>query len=497
MTALIEGPRWTSPGSGRYAGRYPLAVERFTLGQVDRLLPGVTTVTPHGRYYALHSAVAAEAERRDLSDVEAQELLRRVEVTCAAVSVQHERSDSHHGLGRAHGADALSHSTDDDGVDVSQAAGNGPSRYAKAPWGFWGPYRGAEIMIGALAPDRLRPGPNYSADRVSTAFADIFDLASQSHLPTAVLREAQHLCICAGATSTDGQWLAELLATPEIDDVRSRAATRRQTIRLFLRALELAPGRTLTRDPSAAIAYGPFADTDPVLSQLDVTPAWRGTILRVESVTAWRNLWSWLVSQINGLTPRQSLGDTFAAAMPATTVRQFRDALPPLRDADGYIAPAERDGALRDLDRPAQALAVLLLGGLRTRDLNGETLIGFHGKSATESEQQLAPLWIDALANDWQDRPLRDLARHLTEVMLDRAQRISLRKATRSRSTGHLRVPTRVYLRDNLVFKDSNEGNSPVGLRWDQLGTVLAEAGVIALVGNQWTITDRGRHVIG
>lgn len=495
MSQVVQGPAWTSPGTGRYAGRYPLAVERHTLAQVDRLLPGVTTVTPHGRYYALHALVAAEAARRGLADLEARTLLRRTEVVCAAVSIAHESADNHRGLGRAHGADAVAHASNNDLVDVDTAAGHGHGRYAKAEWGYLGPYRGAEIMIGALAPDEFRPGPNYSAPQVEPSFEGIFDLAAQSSLSAKDLRASHRLCVCAGASAPDGEWLSRLLAAPGEDSRRTLASTRRQTIQLVTRALELAPTRSVGRDLPQTVAFGGTADEDPVLKALDVTRAWRGTILRAESVAAWRSLWAWLVSQIEGLTPRSHLGDLLAEQLPSVKVGGFAEGLPSLRDAQGHLAPAERDPSVQELKGPARSLAVLFVGGLRTEDLDSETLVGMQGRTTQETHQQLAPMWVRHQMSEWANRSMQDFGRQLSELLLDRAQRIAFRKATRSKATGMLKVPTRVYLRDDLVFKDSDEGAGGVALRWDQLTTVLAEAGVLALDG-VWTVTDRGRDVL-
>ena len=62
MTVGAVGPVWTSGREGRHAGRFPLAVERHAMAQVAHLLPGITTVTAHARYYTLHAAVFAEGE---------------------------------------------------------------------------------------------------------------------------------------------------------------------------------------------------------------------------------------------------------------------------------------------------------------------------------------------------------------------------------------------------------------------------------------------------
>src|SRR3712207_3266227 len=86
---LFVGSSRSRPGLDVAAGRSPLSVERHVIRMVDHLVPGVTAVTPHGRYYALHGLVAAEAEVRDLSVPATQDLLRRAEVVMATVSFAH------------------------------------------------------------------------------------------------------------------------------------------------------------------------------------------------------------------------------------------------------------------------------------------------------------------------------------------------------------------------------------------------------------------------
>ncbi|MCZ1001056.1 hypothetical protein O1M63_28275 [Streptomyces mirabilis] len=86
---LVEGPVWSRPGLDVAAGRYPLSVERHVMRMVDHLVPGVTAVTPHARYYALHGLIAAQADAEDLTVPAAQTLLRRAEVALAAVSFAH------------------------------------------------------------------------------------------------------------------------------------------------------------------------------------------------------------------------------------------------------------------------------------------------------------------------------------------------------------------------------------------------------------------------
>jgi hypothetical protein len=196
------------------------------------------------------------------------------------------------------------------------------------------------------------------------------------------------------------------------------------------------------------------------------------------------------------MTSRTNLADAFADALPDGTVQAFVDTLPPLRDESGYLYPAEIDAEVRALAAPHRALAVIAVGGLRAHDLDGEALLAFRGTTAEEAAQQLAPNWVASRLTEWADRSLRDFARDLTGLLLDRAQRISFAKATRDRNTGLLKIPSRVHLRDEWVFKDSDEGAGPVSLRWEQLSTVLAEAGVVARRDGRWLVTERGRDVL-
>ena len=88
-TVSVSGPAWSDSGSGTYPGRFPLSVERHVMNTVDRLVPGVTTVTLNARYYPLHGLVAAEVRSRNLDLPAAQDLMRRAEVAIGAVSARH------------------------------------------------------------------------------------------------------------------------------------------------------------------------------------------------------------------------------------------------------------------------------------------------------------------------------------------------------------------------------------------------------------------------
>ena len=124
------------------------------MNTVDRLVPGVTTVTLNARYYALHGLVAAEASNRDLAVVAAQELLRRAEVVLGAVSARHLRAEpnAHRALSRPHGYDVIAPRLDVGGVETGALAARG--EYAESAWGFWPPYRAPKRPCRSRRPTR-------------------------------------------------------------------------------------------------------------------------------------------------------------------------------------------------------------------------------------------------------------------------------------------------------------------------------------------------------
>src|SRR5258707_11638106 len=82
------GPAWSGTESATYPGRFPLSVERHVLNTVDRLVPGVTTVTLNARFYAVHALIAADASARHLDLVAAPNPMRRAEVAGGAGSAR-------------------------------------------------------------------------------------------------------------------------------------------------------------------------------------------------------------------------------------------------------------------------------------------------------------------------------------------------------------------------------------------------------------------------
>lgn len=85
MTADIHGPAWALEGLGVRSGRYPLAVEGPVMRAVDRLVPGVSTVTRYIRYHSMYAAIAAHAGQNAWDIAACRQSVRRSEVLLAAL----------------------------------------------------------------------------------------------------------------------------------------------------------------------------------------------------------------------------------------------------------------------------------------------------------------------------------------------------------------------------------------------------------------------------
>lgn len=492
MTADVAGPTWSGTQSGTYPGRFPLSVERHVMGMADRLVPGVTTVTLNARYYCLHGLVASEAKSLRLDESAAKDLLRRAEVVIGAVSARHWETGGHEALSRPHGYDAITPQVQAGNVDI--AALSSPGSYAKSEWGFWPPYRGSEAVLQITMESGIAPGEQFDTTAVTAGLGDVLSLARRNVLTAEALQSHDHLCVCQSSASSDGDWLARLLAQPSMSDERlTRAWTRRQTLRTITRCIQLTTVVRASIDIAEFLAYNEAVTQDAVLTSTPIAAQWRGVVLRNYSVGAWRDLWRWLVEGINGLTARAQLGDIFADGLPNQTVRSFTAQLPATRTPDGQPAPAELDHELAETGWPQSCLSILLLGGRRSRELTGNELAGFQGRETDDINEELAPAWLASQVDDWGDQSVRDFARWLTELMINRSQRLALRKARPDRKTGALRIPSRVYLRDGFLFRDSSEGGGQASLRLDQLAGVLAGVGLLTREAQgHWAAGPRG-----
>lgn len=130
----VVGPEWNSHGREMSGGRFPLQVEQAVLNPRSRLVPGVTTVTVHARYYALHGLTAHYAAENELSRAESQSLVRRCEVIMGAASLVDEHEASHL-YGRPHGFAAMQDVLNGDDLDVDCVST--PGAYSTVAWGFW------------------------------------------------------------------------------------------------------------------------------------------------------------------------------------------------------------------------------------------------------------------------------------------------------------------------------------------------------------------------
>ena len=487
----IDGPLWSVPGLDVAAGRFPLSVERHVMRMVDLLVPGVTAVTPHARYYALHGLVADEVERRKLSSDAARTLLRRSEVALAAISWSHN-PHLQEGLPRAHGVDALAARLSTGTLDVVDVAANGKTSYAQASWGFWNAYFGSELTLGVVEPGAVpTAGPALDRAAVRTSLGGLLEVAAEDSLRIEELAGlGDKLCVCAGPGQADADWLAGLLIPQEAvgQAGKSSAVTRRETVRLFLRAVQTHEISSFTVDLVPLFAYGAWLDVDPATSGLAVAPIWRGVVLRNESVTAWRRLWSWLVGQAQGLISVDDLGEAFAQQLPVgVTVQDLLSELPDTTAADGSPAPVETPMRMANEPLPLTELRVLAAGARRAEDLKGPVKDAFLGQRGVE----LGPEWMGRRLDEARPLPVRDFARQLAADLVARSQWIALRKARR-RSDGSLWLPTRLHQRGEMLWATSQEGRGRVGLRLDQLGWVLAGAGLLAQQDGSWAVTPAG-----
>jgi len=489
---MMQGPAWSEPGLDVAAGRYPLSIERHVMRMADLLVPGVTTVTPHARYYALHGLVAVEAARHRLSVSQTQDLLRRCEVALAVVSFAHDHGEA--GLPRAHGVDALAGQLQAGEVDVAEMSQPGKGRYAQNVWGFWGPYAASEVVLRILAPGRSpTPGDACDADALRAGLGDVLELARQRRLAVAELDGYPELCVCGRGGTPDGAWLARLLCgSADKGGTETADATRLSTIRLLTRVMQTHEVREVTRDVRRVLAFGDFLTSDRVASALDTAPAWRGLILRNYAVGAWRRLWSWLVAQVDGLMPAEDLADRLASALPGGSVANFVDKLPATVTPTGAPVAAEEQLRASDLPIPERELAVLSVSARRVDELTGRVRDAFLGQRGVE----LGPEWMARRLTGSRPMAVRDFGRKLTMDLLARSQRVALSKARR-RPDGTLWLPTRLHERGSLLYRTSQEGRGDVGLRLDQLTTVLAGAGVLHQVDGTWRLTEPGQVLVG
>lgn len=474
---------------------------------VDRLVPGVSTVTRYVRYHSMYAAIAAHAEQNALDVTACRRLVRRGEVLLAALQ-QHQAET--HATWSAHGADRvrrfcteeleLARATDEEQLNQS---------YSPRRWGFWDQYSGPAMVLGTVAvrEGALRPSRHACPAAVKELFAPLLSLASREVVSFRALETAGQAALGVPCPA-EREWLTAVLTATGAggahvpEDWEASDRTRRATLRTLARAIDLHghDGDGYQETLRSAVAFGEEMTTDPVLAAIPETAGWRGTLLRHYSVGAWRRLWAALVSGIgskDGEADRsaEELRDWLAQQSPDGDVRWMVGDLPPLKSATGQLMPVERELLAQGGDAPMTNVRLLIVGALRSKEghLPDDVRAVFLGRQRRSAEF-LDPTWIDGLINDYIDRPVRDLAARLVDDMLAQSRRVALAKLRTDPATGGLKIFSRLHLRNERYFKTGDEGDSDIGTRIPQLGYLAEQLGLFDVQGDCYTVTESGRR---
>ncbi|WKD31349.1 hypothetical protein [Streptomyces xanthophaeus] len=485
---------------------------------VDRLVPGVSSVTKYARYYALYAAAAAEAERRDLDAQGCRELLRRAEVLLAAVQIAQSPGGIPDGLS-PHGHDGVYPGLSaGGGLDLDRTA----RVYSPRSWGFWSQYGAPAQVLGIVEYGRggIRPGREQCPAEVGELFAPLLALAGseRTEVRPAELQEAGAAAL-GEPCAAERDWLASLLTASRDgihrpDEWRATDRTRRATLRVLAQAVAQHGGDSYTGALRETVAFGPLLADDPVLSTVPEAARWRGLLLRHYSVSAWRRLWADLVTEV-GTQDGQDGGQDRSAAelrawlcdqVPDGTVNEALAALGPVHDRAGHSIPVE-PRLLQEEPAPWRDIRVLLAGGLRARDSTdgthrhpGTLFAGVQRAFLGDRREFLDPMWVEALMREYGDRPVRDLASRLADDMLAQSRRVALRKLRYDPQTGGLKIFSRLHMRNDRYFRIGEESKEEIGIRIPQLGSIgrqlglfaadAREAGSLTLTEAAWTSLD-------
>lgn len=492
-TEFIEGPAWSKHGLDVVAGRFPLRVETHVSRMVSKLLPGVITVTPHARYFALHPLVYSEIRNRDLDyRAEGPEFMRRCEVVIGAVSSLHEHAAEY---GEVHGEDYIRPHLERNGsLDLAEMSR--PNKYSQTLWGFSNAYYGSQLLIGALkveSGEAPRPGDRFPEAPIRDAMGGLFDLVDRDEISLEELRSHKHLCFCSAAENADGELLRRTFVRPDpLEGFEASDEARRATSRLIAAVVDRGVDASLHDAFVHGVAFGAFIHEDPVASSLPISEAWRGTILRSYSVGAWRRLWSWLVGRLDEPLTADDLAVEAASVLPEQSVAAFLNELPGTA-MGGELLPVEYEiRSTQFRPDPHAELSILAIGARRGQELEGSIARAFLGL-----DEPLAPLWMNAQveAAVASGRSLRDFASELVLRLIERAHRVALDKM-RQLGDGRLWMPTRLRNREDILYRTSTEGWADVALRIDPYGRVLFESGVLARDAQSWSVTEEGRSLL-
>ncbi|QIQ06708.1 hypothetical protein HA039_04880 [Streptomyces liangshanensis] len=490
------------------SGRYPLAVEGPVMRAVDTLVPGVSTVTRYIRYHSLYAAIAAHAESNAWDTTACRRAVRRGEVLLAALQYHTEADPAW----LAHGVDGVRRFCTEE-LELASAADEERLNQSYSPrrWGFWDQYGGPATVLGTVSvrDGVLRPGRHPCPLAVKKLFAPLLSLAERDVVPFADLETLGQAALGVPCPA-EREWLTDVLTatrgggTHADGDWEASDRTRRATLRILGRAIHLRgpEGGGYQETLRSAVAFGDEATTDPVLAAIPETAGWRGVLLRQYSVGAWRRLWAALVAGVgskDGEADRSpgELRDWLAQQAPDAKVRRVLDDLPPLENAAGQLLPAERQLLTQGAGAPMTNVLLLMVGALRSREghLPDDVRAVFLGRQRHRAEF-LDPTWVDGLLDDYADRPVRDLAARLVDDMLAQSRRVALAKLRTDPATGGLKIFSRLHLRNERYFKTGDEGDSDIGTRIPQLGSLAAQLGLFALSDNCHSVTEEGLRIL-
>lgn len=502
MTVLPTRPAWSTAFDTSYAGQYPLSVESFVARRVAELVPGITTITPHARYYPLHTYVAMELEGHPRVDPIA--FLRRCEVVFCAISAAHQERfpELHEGLAGPHGSDSVSPYLDQPTIPLAALAATeqttrGVRRYSSPRRGFLGQYAGSEAQLGLTGPSADRVigvGPRADRAVIARAFSGLADLAMRPTLTPADLEEHARLCVC-GEGSGDRAWLRQVFMPADAPE-ESHGGRRRATLRLLHRLIELHEPYHAERELPGLLVSDPATFGDPAVAALPIADAWRGVILRNWFTGAWRDLWAWVVNDVfEGAGRVEDLIDKVTDLIVAELGDHRVSRL--LADLPGSIENGEPNAAddpqtdAGDLSRGCHAFHRLLIGASRVGVLPERVGDYFDNPRRELRNPQLTPSWLSTRLTEQRSRPLADFIADLMGVLIHRAQRVSLAK-TRF-VNGRMQIPGTLSFRDGYVIRVDTEGSGVVTLRWQQAVQIMAELGLVARANGRWQVREAVR----
>ena len=493
----VDGPAWSAPGISKRTSRYPLAVEAPVLRMVSVLVPGISTLSESALHFALYWAVADFSSKHECDAAACQMLIRRAESALAWASLLTPGTDDAAGPSHLHGADTVRKLLADGHGDRMSEVGAGT--YSERASGFWSQYKGPASTVGLVMTDKnaLRVGQRRCPDVILDMFAPLVRIIADR--PVAADDLSSIMPIAHGGPSAPFVApLRQVMTANGAGEWTGDDQTRRSTLRIFCRAVQLQPGqRDWRRIAYDGIAYGDHLSSDGILQQEGArAAAWRGLLLRHRFVGAWRLLWARLVDQVRDAADpvrRDELHDWIRGHMPEGQLTAFVSDLPPTVDAADHPRPAEDD--LGDRGELETALATLLLGSRRVGELDGESLAAFRGGRQAPQRAYLDPLWVGARVSDASHGTIRDFASMLVDDMLAQSHRIALSKLEVT-ADGRIELPTKLAEREGRYFALAAEGAENIGFRAETFGSIARQLGMLSSDTDGFAVTDLGRNVM-